>query len=79
MDNTQCILAVQRGYSKKLRVLERTHKSSIGAVNELINSGDLVVEYAPTLTHRGGGFSKAVTTIKLLAAREMMGLVRNQL
>ena len=61
MDNTQCILAVERGYSKKLRFLERTHKCSIGAVHELINSGDLVVEYAPTLTHRGDGFTKALT------------------
>ena len=79
VDNTQCILAVQRGYSKKLRFLERTHKCSIGAVHELINSGDLVVEYAPTLTHRGDGFTKALTPVKFLAAREMMGLVRNTL
>ena len=79
VDNTQCILAVQRGYSKKLRFLERTRKSSIGAVHELINSGDLVGEYAPTLTHRGDGFTTALTPVKFLAAREMMGLVRKKL
>ena len=79
VDNTQCITAVRKGYSKKLPFLERAHKCSIGAVNELINSGDLVVEYAPTLTHRGDGFTKALTPIKFLAAREMMGLVRNTL
>ena len=64
VDNTQCILVVQRGYSKKLRFLERTHKCSIGAVHELINSGDIVAEYAPTLTHRGDGFIKALTPVK---------------
>ena len=72
-------MAVERGYSQKLSFLERTHKCSIGAVHELINRGDLVVEYGPILTHRGDGFTKALTPVKLLAAREMMGLVRNKL
>ena len=43
VDNTQFIILVHKGYSKKLRFLERTHKCPIGTINELINSGDLVV------------------------------------
>ena len=79
VDNTQAITVVHKGYSKKLRFLERTHKSAIGTVNELNKSGGLVVEYALTFTHRGDGFTQCLTPAKFFAAREMMGLVPNVL
>ena len=60
VDNTQAIPGVHKGYSKKLKFLERTHKCSIGVIHELIQSGKLVVDYAPTLTHRGNGFTKCL-------------------
>ena len=44
VDNTQAITDVHRGYSKKLKVLKRIHKCSIGSVHELIESGQLCVE-----------------------------------
>ena len=51
--NIPVISAVHKGCSKKLKLLERTHKCSIGFVHEFIESGQLCVEYFPTLTHRG--------------------------
>ena len=51
VDNTQAICVVHKGFSKKLKFLERTHRCSIGSAHQLINSGQLVADYAPTLTH----------------------------
>ena len=75
VDNTQAISGVHKGYSKKLKFLERTHKCSIGVIHELIQSGQLVVEYAPTLTHRGDGFAKCLLPSKFVEARKMMFMV----
>ena len=75
VDNTQAISVVHKGYSKKLKFLERTHKCSIGAIHELIQSGQLVVDYAPTLTHRGDGFTKCSFPSKFSEARKMMSMI----
>ena len=45
VDNTQAIGAVTKRYSKKLKLLERTHRCSIGTVHELRQSNQLVVDY----------------------------------
>ena len=74
VDNTQAISAVHKGYSKKLKFLEKTHKCSIGSAHKLINSGQLVVDYAPTLTHRGDGFTKCLLPSKLIEARKLMSM-----
>ena len=74
VDNTQCIQAVHKGYSKKLRFLERTHRCSISAVHELVTSGAIQVEHAPTLTHKADGFTNMLTPSKFVTAREMMGI-----
>ena len=75
VDNTQAISVVHKGYSKKLKFLERTHKCSIGVIHELIQSGQLVVEYASTLTHRGDGFTKCLLPSKFVEARKVMSMV----
>ena len=75
VDNTQAITTVHKGYSKKLRFLERTQKCSIVTIHELIVDGKPRGDYAPTLTHRGDGFTKCLTPGKFLAAREMLRLV----
>ena len=75
VDNTQAIIVVHKGYSKKLKYFERTHKCSIGSVQELIESGQLCVDYAPTLTRRGDGFTKCLNPpAKFFEARKMMSL-----
>ena len=75
VDNTQAIIVMTKGYSKKLKFLERTHKCSIGAIHELIQSGQLVIGYARTLTHRGDGFTKCLLPNKFIEARKMMSMV----
>ena len=77
--NTQAITAVTKGCSKKLKFLERTHRCSIGSVHELIKSNQLVVEYCPTLAHRGEGFTKCLTRAKFIAARDMMSMILKKL
>ena len=75
VDNTQAITAVHKGYSKKLKFLERTHKCSIGFVHELIESGQLCVEYSLTLTHRADGITQCLTPSKFIEARRMMSMI----
>ena len=75
VDNTQAISVVRKCYFKKLTFLERTHKCSIGSVNELINSGQLAVDYAPTLAHRRDRFTKYLLLSHFLEARKMMSMV----
>ena len=77
VDNTQAISVVHKAYSKKLKFLERTHKFPIGAVHELIQPGQLAVDYAPTKTHRGDGFTKCLLPSKFIEAREMMSMVQH--
>ena len=78
VDNTQALAAVRRGYSKKLRFLERTQKIAIGSVHELIEDGTIEVEYWNTETHKGDSFTKCLVPAKFLAARDLMGMVPNK-
>ena len=64
VDNTQAITSVHKGYLKKLWFLKRTHECSMGVINELIEANKMQVEYAPTLAHRGDGFTKVMTPAK---------------
>ena len=48
--NTPAISVVHKGYSKKLKYFGRTHKCAIGFVHEFIESGQLSVDHASTLT-----------------------------
>ena len=76
VDNTQAITAVHKGYSKKLKFLERTHRCAIGSVHEFIESGQLCVEYSFALTHRGDRFTKCLSPpLKCIEARKMMSMI----
>ena len=75
VDNTQAISAVHKGYSLKLKFLDRTHKCSIRSVHELIPTGQLAADYAPTKTTRGDGFTKCLLPGKFIEAHEMMSMV----
>ena len=77
VDNTQCLAAVRRGYSKKLRYLERTQRIAIGSVHELLENGTIQAEYWNTETHRGDSFTKCLVPAKCLAARDLMCMVSN--
>ena len=41
VDNTQAVSAAHKGYPKKLKFFERTHKCLIGSVHEFIESEQL--------------------------------------
>ena len=63
IEKTQAIPDVRKGYLKKLRFLKRTLECSMGGIHE---ANKIQVEYAPTLTHRGDGFTKVMTPAKYL-------------
>ena len=44
-------------------------------MHEFIQSGQLVVDYSQTLTHRGDGFTKSTVPSKSLEARKLMSIV----
>ena len=77
VDNTQAIAAVEKGYSKKLRHLQRTHRVSLGYLNEAYTSEDglMVLQHHPTATHKADALTKAMTPAKFISSRELMGLV----
>ena len=76
-DNTQAIGAAHKGYSKKLRFLEKVHRCSIGSLNELVTSGAMRVEYHPTATLKADIFTKPMTPAKFVQARELIGMISN--
>ena len=80
VDNTQALIAVAKGYSKRLRFLERSHRCAIGFLHELLTEekdehGPFYAEYSPTAEHRADGLTKALVPSKFLIAREFLGMV----
>ena len=77
VDNTQAIAAVERGYSKKLRHLQRTHRISIGVMHECITDPEMAitVKYCPTEEHKGDAFTKQLGTKQFAIGRSMMGMM----
>ena len=77
VDNTQAIAAAKTGYSKKLRHLSRSHRVSIGTINELVEDAEayVVIEYKNTKEQRADLFTKALDGPAFLAARNMIGLI----
>ena len=76
VDNTQCISAVEKGYSKKLKHLARTHRVSIGVLNELLEDPDLdmTLDYCETSVMLADSFTKALPPASYIAAKSAMGL-----
>ena len=76
IDNTQAILAIKNGYSKKLRYLPRTQRVSIGALNEIWRDPAvaLEVEYVQSAEHKGDFFTKELGAAMFKEARERVGM-----
>ena len=70
VDNDQCIIAV-KGFSKKLRQLQRTHRVSLAVVHELVAepTQNISVKYCPTAEQLGDAFTKALNPVQFIAAR----------
>ena len=75
VENTQAIAAVHKGFFQKLKFVEQTHKRSIGSLHKFIESGQLCVDYTPTLFHQGDGFTKCLTLAKFIEARKIMFMI----
>ena len=78
IDNTQAISAIKKGYSKRLRSLSRTHRCSIGVLNELYEDPNVAmhVEYHETTTHKGDFFTKCLPPASFMEARSRVGMRR---
>ena len=79
VDNLQAIATVRKGYSKKLKHFQRTHKCSIGVVHESIRDETCKVdiEHHPTATHKGDLFTKALARCVYVDAVKRIGLRRS--
>ena len=77
VDNLQAITAAKKGYSKKLRALPRTHRVSLGVVNECVvdPAMQVEVEHCPTLDMKGDLFTKALLPAPFIRMREMCCIV----
>jgi hypothetical protein len=82
-DNTACISAVTHGYSPSMRSLLRTHRINIGAMHEFFidqqaqlspANGKFSLLYAPTATHKGDMFTKALAPAAFHEALARIGM-----
>jgi hypothetical protein len=76
VDNTQCISAVEKGYSKKRRHLARTHRVSIGVLHELLEDEDaaMSIAYCETAAMLADSFTKGLPPASFMVAKKAMGL-----
>ena len=67
--NTQVIAGVKKGYSKRLRHLQRTHRVPIGVMHDLTIDPQMLVEveYVNTLLQKADIFTKALLPAALCA------------
>ena len=69
-DNSAALIACSKGYSPAMRGLRRTQRVSIGYIHDVISTpatsstGGVVMEKAPTATHKGDMFTKPLDTNK---------------
>ena len=76
VDNDQCIVAVRKGFSKKLRQLQRTHRVSLAVCHELVEDESMKIKvgYVPTKEQLADSFTKALIPAEFARARDAMGL-----
>ena len=76
VDNTQAITAVERGYSKKLRQLQRTQRVAIGVLNECVKDASMrvSVRHCPTALMKADLFTKVLDPSKFATACRMIGI-----
>ena len=80
-DNAAALISANKGYSPAMRGLKRTQRISIGYIHDVISAkpepghGTIVVEKAPTATHRGDMFTKALDPGKYASALKMIGVI----
>ena len=77
VDNTQAISAAKKGYSKRLRYLQRRHRVSIGAIHDLLEDAEqrVVIEYVESSQQKGDMFTKPLLPGPFQLARDHIGMI----
>ena len=73
-DNQATIKILKKGYSPKLRHVLRHHKVNLGSVKEVLDQGNVELEYIPSEEQRADIFTKALPPNKWPHALEMLGI-----
>ena len=77
VDNQQAITAVKRGYSKRLRCLNRTHRIAIGSLHEIVGDRQQVeIRYVEPKMQKGNIYTKALVPAQFCAERLLVGMQR---
>ena len=79
VDNTQAITAMKRGYSKKLKSLQRCHRCALGVIHELItdDSQKVTVKWIESPKQKGDVFTKSQVPLKFREALTMIGFEKS--
>ena len=74
IDNTQAILAIQRGYSKKLRHVNRTQRVNIGFLKDVLDDPYMQysAEHGPSAENKADLFTKSLLAPKFKQALAMI-------
>ena len=76
VDNTQAIEAAKKGYSKRLRYLNRIHRIAIGSLHEIFGDREQCcrVECIESAKQKGNIYTKSLSPAQLIAGRELVGM-----
>ena len=78
VDSQQAISAIKRGYSKRFRCLNRTHRVAIGSLHEIV--GDerqrFEIRYIESKLQKGNIYTKALVPAQFSAERLLIGKQR---
>ena len=77
VDNTQALAACDKGYSKRLRYLARTHRVALGVMHDLLHDPEQrnTTEYVQSACQKGEIVTQVLPHAPCIAARELIGMV----
>ena len=73
-DNEATIKVIRKGYSPKLRHIQRTHKVNLASLTEQLSNPNILLAYINTLEQVADIFTKAVEPMKWNRAVQMLGM-----
>ena len=73
-DNQATIIVVRKGYSPKLRHIQRTHRVNLASLKEVFDKDSVELSYVETDKQAADIFTKALEPQKLGAALKMLGI-----
>ena len=80
IDNTQAILAIQRGYSKKLRHVNRTQRVNIGFLKDVLDDPYMQysAEHGPSAENKADLFTKSLLAPKFKQALALIDMYQGE-